>query len=323
MSLEICFDKNINSEIPFFEAQFDNNIDFFKEFSREVTLGLDMTYELAPIELKTYLSIKYNRDKVYNIMLCSPEIIFRIIKFRSGHIYAPYFPMNAHFLEKLNMKVDIDVIVNGNRTHCNTLGAVMKIRKVTRDSPFYSRIRVSEKSIVEKATYTFRRRGVKLLTNRPISYSLTVKHRARLCNVYLIGNTGGVVERIVDFIAKEEMSTNNKKILYFNFDYLTNEFKELNDRCIMFDNNVFDFMFNDENKKLVVLNSVDVLWLKDKCLYDILIEHLLKNKFNRYLIFSRLLSNELSDCFLANIANITINKSYTDIDVVIKSGEEI
>lgn len=327
MSLKICFDTIKNTEPPFFEEQIEENIDFSKQFAIEQTLGLSLTYEQAPICLKTYLSIKYNEDKPYNIMFCAPEIVLKILKLKSGHVYAPYFPMSFNFLSCLQMSVDVDVIREGKRVHCNTLEEVLMQKSISKrhfNKAFFNTWVTNKYQYqLEKVKVSIRKSEVRLLSNNPINYNLTINHSKICYTIYLVGDTGGVVERVVDFILQEEMAAGNNDIIYLNFNDLGNNFNEFINRCVVFCSNVFDFMFNDMTQKLIVLNSVDALWLKNKVLYDALVEHLLKNKVNRYLIFSRIISNEFSDCEIATIADVTVDRIYKEVSIDIKAGEKL
>lgn len=327
MSLEVYFEKTEYIDIPFFEDHINRKIDVLKEFSREQTLCLPMTYEQAPIGLKTYLSIKYNKDKAYNVMFCSPDIIFKILKFSSGCIYAPYFPMSFRFMENLQMRVDIDIIKKEKRVHCNTLEAVL-MQKMTRKSYFDracfdNRIIKKIQYKLEKSKIFIRKEGGRQLSNNPINYNLIINHSKIYYRICLVGDTGGVVERVVDFLLQEEMADGNDNIIYFDFKKIGSDFMEFVDRSNLFGANVFDFLFNNLTEKLIVLNSVDVLWLKNKVIYDALVKHLLANNLNRYLIFSRIISNEFIDYEIATIADITVDRSYNEVSIDIKPGEKL
>ena len=137
MSLVVYYKKSFlgaayaNVEIPYFEETMDRDICIEKEMPFLKFYGLEgyLNYENAPVEVKTFLSVKHFPDKVYDISLCSPDVTMSLLKLQNGRIFAPYMAMNYVFIKRLNEQIlDLDVVVNdeGDVKHCKSLEEILR-----------------------------------------------------------------------------------------------------------------------------------------------------------------------------------------------------
>lgn len=348
MSLILYFDKKdlgvdyADVDIPFCEDSLDEDIDFKEELDDYLTFGLanHMTYELAPVEIKTYLSVKYRVNNVYDISLCGPEIVLKLLKLREGRIYAPYMAMNhtiVKYMEKDFLDIKKATGVAGKYIKIKTIEQLLRSKHRTLEAEleqnfnniigigFGNQINKSESDCITKVNFKEKLQNV--AAKEDINVEINIEFTDEK-TVILIGHTGDMLhDLMINAIARNEFIESEGKqfsMIYLDIYGAYHQLKEMKERSLVFTNNIFELLFQLDESALIVIDNIDALYRRDKKLTEELCIFINEsNDEARYLIFSRLFSNMLFGLENFEIANLCVNKVNNSLNIqVIKEGEE-
>lgn len=341
MSLILYFERNDLSldeadiDIPFFEPHLNKNINFCEELEGIKTFGFDslMTYETAPAEVKTYLSVKYNTDKVYNISLCSAEMVFKLLLLREGRIYAPYMAMNHSIISYmsedifdikraigvLGAYIKINTIEELLRTKSRTLSSSIKCQSETDfngywNSPYKESLRTD---FMNDIIFKKKLAGVNI--------ELKVNYVSGIYG-YIVGHIGDVLhDLIINVIAEREFIDNNGEryeLKYLDFAGCYDDLVSSSDRALLFTDNIFKLLFNDRRQNLIILDNIDAIYSCSEELLKRLATFIKNDHYASFLIFSRQFSNYFSNTDFIRISNLQVTRKGNTLSIEVENGDE-
>lgn len=323
----------VNADIQLFEENMDEIIDFNKELEGVCCYGFEssMTYETAPIEVKTYLSVKYNTYKIYDISLCSPAMALKILQLRKGRVYAPYIAMNIKFIEYMTFELfDIEKAtgVSGKYIKIKTIEELLREKRRNLASLINSEERISPVGAVvqnnsERTGFlddiVFKKEiggiNVKLL----LEFSSNAYG-------YIVGHTGDILHDVIletlcdrEFI---ESKGERCELKYLDFANSYDEICSINSRAIAFTDNVFKILFSIKERTLVVIDNIDMIYFSSEELLKSLAEFIKSETKATYLVFSRLFSNYFTASDYIYCGEAKANNKDNRLLIMIRKGED-
>lgn len=339
MSLKIYFEKEnlgykyAGVKIPLYEEHMEKQFDLKNELRGIKTFGLidNLVYEKAPAEIKTYLSVKYNPDRIYDVSLCSPEMVLKLLSLKDGMIYAPYLAMNYTFIKSMaSVKVDAEIAVNrsGFMVKANTLEQILRAKKRTseifqydEDNEFVSTLtsyasdelainEVCLGSTVGEALGRGEKNvivRVKFLYNKPI---------------LLVGNTGDIAHSLIISALANSESFNecNEKIELNTVDMLAlnEDYKDIMSRSLMLGcDNIFTMLYHKTSPHLMIFDNLDVVIRENEELYHQLLDFVDEETCAQFVFISRLISNAFTTEDSVRLAKTNIRRANNCICVTI------
>lgn len=351
MSLVIYYKKSFlgaayaNVEIPYYEESMDEDICIEKEMPFLKFYGLEgyLNYENAPVEVKTFLSVKHFPDKVYDISLCSPDVTMSLLKLQNGRIFAPYMAMNYVFIKRLNEQIlDLDVVVNdeGDVKHCKSLEEILREKHRMLDilrnrdinerysvTPDTDNITVYTADLSWNMSNNLRSMYENCKKEVALKFNIDTK-----CRMLLIGHTGDLVHDLIVSAMDNKVifdSKNNRlEIECFDLYELEKQYEKLKERNVVFGNNVFDTLFKSNELKLYVFDNVDKVVLKRPDLLDDFMEYIENESTKtRFIFFARYFSNSLVTSFDerggVRVADVTVKRANNAVKINISGGQDL
>lgn len=348
MSLILYFDKKdlgvdyADVDISFCEDSLDEDIDFKEELDDYLTFGLanHMTYELAPVEIKTYLSVKYRVNNVYDISLCGPEIVLKLLKLREGRIYAPYMVMNhtiLEYMEKDFFDIKKATGVAGKYIEIKTIEQLLRLKNrsfavdkdmamsISNIGPVYSyQIKEIETDAITKVKCKEKLHNV--VSEGEINVEVDMEFSVAN-TVFMVSHTGDVLhDLLIHTIAKNNFIESEGKqfdLIYLDLYGAYAQVKEMKERSLVFTNNIFELFLRMERSVLIVIDNVDAIYHRDKRLVKELSDFIVSSDNKaRYLVFSRLLDNLLMGFENMEIASLCVNKTDETLSIKIIKEDE-
>jgi len=323
MSLKIYFFKEylgvdyVDKKIPLYEECMDREFDFKKELAGCKTYGLEdnIVYECAPAEIKTYLSVKYNTDKIYDISLCSSDMVMKLINLKEGRIYAPYMAMNYTFMKRLNKKVCVEVAVDnsGLLVKAESLEEILRLKKRVLDA--INDFEDADNGYIVDSLNTYLD---VLKASGSLGSALGKGEKAVHVSLeflnkpfIIIGHTGDILHNLITDGIRDNTIKNEKceeiEIMTVDFLAIEKHYNEYTSRSIAFSANLFDMFYSGKQKKVIVFDNIDAVISSNKRIYSDFLDYLRKESDSQFIIFSRLIRNDLDIDVEYKVADIKVN----------------
>ena len=295
-----------------------------------------MDYQSAPIEIKTYLSVKENPDEVYDISLCSPGMVMKLLKLKSGRIYAPYMAMNYVFVKCLNnSNLDVKVAVTPDElTECECLEEILRLKYrmlTTNNSDMASTQKafnsnqgeccndVLEWKIEGNLSDLLKKCDKKVCVNMDLR---------TLWNCLFIGHTGDLIHDLLvcalDDAVISDGNGKSKKVICIDLEAFANQYDELKKRSAALDSKVFELYFKSTERKTYIFDNVDKVVLKRPDIVEDFTDFVLEERKNtQFIFFSRYYSNYICDRPDVKKAEVLVKRINKGLDIKVTGEESI
>lgn len=340
MSLVIYFAKELlgvnysDKAIPFYEVEWNESVDFKKELSFLKLYALEnyLNYENAPVEMKTYLSIKYHPENVYDITYCSPQMVLNILKLKHGRIYAPYMAMNYVFVKKLedaNLDIEVATTPEGRMVHCNCLEDVLRnkyrvINPQESDDDLTKNVDIEE-TFVNVTRFSFESNLEERFNAADKKISVRFKIDD-MTHFLLVGHTGDLAHDLITSVLNDGMvfgsDGGSAEMTCIDLSKVVDSYDELKARCLALHAGVFEILFSNNKAQIMVFDNIDEVINEHTEMANDFAAYLLKESQNtQFILFSRLISNILVLSNNARIADVKVKIINNNLDIKITGGD--